>query len=66
MSATYERTADYAVCLSDEGMRLAASDREEQQRLARVDRLYVEIRLGALGGALLTIAGLIVKQLLGV
>lgn len=38
---------------------------EDEQRLSRVDRLYTEIRLGALGGALITIAGLVVVKLWG-
>ena len=50
------------------GVQVSISDAARQrladeQRMNRVDRLYVEIRLGALGGALLTIAGLIVKQI---
>jgi hypothetical protein len=38
---------------------------EDDLRLTRVDRLYTEIKIGAAGGALLVIAGLVAKQLLG-
>jgi hypothetical protein len=54
--------------LSDAGQSACEADRASQadeQRFTRVDRLYVEIKLGALGGAVLVIAGLIVKQLIG-
>ena len=54
--------------VDNSGVQVSISDAgrqkyEDEQRMNCVDRLYVEIRLGALGGALLTIAGLIVKQI---
>ncbi|KAA1012989.1 hypothetical protein FVF58_09350 [Paraburkholderia panacisoli] len=62
MSATYDYDDGMTVCISDTGRQRLA----DEQRLTRLDRLYVEIRICALGGALLTIAGLITKQLLGI
>jgi hypothetical protein len=49
------------VSISDEGRQRLA----DEQRMNRVDRLYVEIRLGAAAGAVIVIAGLVAKQLLG-
>jgi hypothetical protein len=66
MSVTIEYHEGAVTYLSDAGQAAYEADRQRQadeQRMNRVDRLYVEIRLGALGGALLTIAGLIVKQI---
>lgn len=59
MSATYDSTDDYTVCISDIGR----AKLDDETYMPRVERLYTEIRLGALGGALLTIAGLVVKQI---
>ncbi|MGF6837010.1 hypothetical protein QF001_000877 [Paraburkholderia youngii] len=69
MSLTIEYHDGAVTYLSDAGMAAYTADaakHEEQRRLARVDRLYTEIKIGAAGGALLTIAGLIAKQLIGV
>ena len=65
MSLTVEYHEGSVTYLSDEGMRLAAADREEQQRLARVDRLYTEIRIGSILGAVLVIAVLAITKILG-
>ncbi|MBB5508108.1 hypothetical protein [Paraburkholderia atlantica] len=68
MSITIEHHEGAVTYLSDAGKAaytVDAARHEEQRRLARVDRLYTEIKIGAAGGALLTIAGLIAKQLLG-
>jgi len=61
MSATFEVHDGCTTLISDAGCARLA----DEQRLTRVDRLYVEVKLGALLGAVVTIAGLVVLKILG-
>ena len=70
MSTVWEVVEDSGVqvSISAAGRAACAADatrHEEQQRLARVDRLYVQIRIAALGGALGSIAVLAITKILG-
>jgi hypothetical protein len=38
---------------------------EDEQRLTRLDRLYVEVKLGSVFGAVLSIAGLVILKIWG-
>jgi len=39
---------------------------EDEQRIQRVDRLYADIKIGSICGALIVIAALVIKHILGV
>lgn len=56
MSATYERTDDYVLTLSDAGRDKCEAEQREKQ---------AEILMWATAGSVVAIAGLVLKQLLG-
>lgn len=56
MSATFESTDDYTTLISDEGYRRLA----DEQRMQRLEPLYVKVKLGSLAGAVVCIAALVV------
>jgi hypothetical protein len=61
MSATYFQDDGVKVCISDKAYQLYA----DEQRLTRLDRLYVEVKLGSVFGAVLSIAGLVLLKIWG-
>lgn len=61
MTATYFRTEDVEVTISDVGRR----QYESEQRLMRAGRLHTEIAIGSACGGVFVIAALMIKHLLG-
>jgi hypothetical protein len=56
MSATFEVHEGCTTLLSDEGYRRLA----DEQRMQRLEPLYVKVKLGSLAGAVVCIAALVV------
>jgi hypothetical protein len=61
MSATYEVHEGCTTLLSDEGYRRLA----DEQRMQRLEPLYVKVKLGSAAGALISIAGLVLFKIWG-
>lgn len=61
MSATFESTEDYTVCISDRGMGLYATE----QRDIHVDQQRAEIAMFSVAGTVVSIAALVITHLLG-
>lgn len=57
-----EEQPDYSVSISAEGRAKLAAEQRTQSN----DRLRTEIRLGAICGALIVIAGLVITKLMGI
>jgi orotate phosphoribosyltransferase len=62
MSATYERTEDYSVCISDEGLRRLAND---NALLAKAAKTHELVAATACGGIVVAIVLMAVKTLIG-
>jgi hypothetical protein len=61
MSATYEATDDYTVCISDAGQARLATD----QRMDGVVGVHTAILIGASIGLVVTFGALVVTKILG-
>jgi hypothetical protein len=61
MSATYEVHDGCTTLLSDEGYRRLV----DEQRMQRLEPLYVKVKLGSAAGSVVTIAALVIAHLLG-
>jgi hypothetical protein len=59
MSATYQDGIRVSISAD------ARKKYEDEQRLTRLDRLYVEVKLGSVFGAVLSIAGLVLLKIWG-
>lgn len=61
MSSTYFETEDAKVCISDAAYAALA----DEQRMQRLDPIYDRGAIFGAAGAVLAIAGLVIRQLLG-
>jgi hypothetical protein len=56
MSATYEQTEDYTVCISDEGLRRLANDNDLLRATAKTHELIAGVSCGAIVVAVVLLA----------
>jgi hypothetical protein len=62
MSATFESTDDYTVCISDKGY----ARLNDEQRLAELDPIYDAVKIGSVAGSVIAVAILVIRQIKGV
>lgn len=65
MSATYEQTEDYTLCLSDAGMAACAADRANEKRMDHATSIHTAIFAGSAIGLVVTFGALVVTKILG-